>query len=121
MPGTRRSAAGGKTYRLSRVAVTATGAGSRDRSSGRPTASASRVTGGYACWMPAQMLSLRRPELRRGDDSGYVYSAICREPRRNSSYIARREAALKVQAAKTRLEEIKRDIQQRGEKPEPAW
>jgi len=55
-----------------------------------------------------------------GDDSGYVYTATCREatPEEAAPYIAKREAALKVQTAKTRLEEIKRDIQQRGERPE---
>lgn len=57
-----------------------------------------------------------------GDDSGYVYTATCREatPEEAAPYIAKREAALRMQAAKARLEEIKRDIQQRGEKPEAS-
>ncbi|MEA4884237.1 MAG: hypothetical protein VB144_11400 [Clostridia bacterium] len=55
-----------------------------------------------------------------GDESGYAYTATCREatPDEAAPYIAKREAALKVKAAKARLEEIKRDIQQRGERPE---
>lgn len=57
-----------------------------------------------------------------GDDSGYAYTATCREatPEEAAPYIAKQEAARKVQVAKARLEEIKRDIQQRGTIPAPS-
>ena len=57
-----------------------------------------------------------------GDDSGYTYDATCREatPEEAAPHIAKREAALQAKAAKVRLGEIKRDIQQRGERPEAS-
>ena len=55
-----------------------------------------------------------------GDDSGYLYTAVCREATAEEAapHIAaeRRKAAIK--AAETRLESIKRDIQKCGERPE---
>ena len=55
-----------------------------------------------------------------GDDRGYYYSATCRDatPEEAAPMIAKRQAALALRAAKARLDEIKRDIQARGSRPE---
>jgi hypothetical protein len=55
-----------------------------------------------------------------GDESGYVYSADCREatPEEAAPHIARLEQAQKAKAAKARVAEIAKRIQDTGERPE---
>lgn len=57
-----------------------------------------------------------------GDDSGYCYSAVCREatPEEAAPYIAKLEAARKRRAAQTRVEKIKWDIRECGTMPEAS-
>ena len=113
-----------KTYRLSR----GSGDGYRGWQQGQIVRASDRQREqGYPEWLyvlDASSKYYRYDGLSFGvgDDSGYVYTATCREatPEEAAPYIAKREAALRVQAAKARLEEIKRDIQQRGEKPEAS-
>lgn len=54
-----------------------------------------------------------------GDESGYYYTATCREatPEEAAPYIVKREAVLKAKAARVRLEDIKREIRERGTMP----
>ena len=102
-----------KTYRLSR----GSGDGYRGWQQGQIVRASDRQREqGYPEWLyvlDASSKYYRYDGLSFGvgDDSGYVYTATCREATPEE---------VKVQAAKARLEEIKRDIQQRGEKPEAS-